>query len=77
MRDKKRIERITAKFFILWSQYPDMRFGQFYENLISAYCISRGYDASEKRVHALIWNLEDDTFEDFLRDFKGFQRFSN
>ena len=32
-RDPKRIKRILDKIYVLWSNSPDLRFGQFLQNI--------------------------------------------
>jgi len=35
-RDPKRIKRILDKIYVLWSDSPDLRFGQFLQNIFGS-----------------------------------------
>ena len=70
MRDPKRIRRILGHIHRIWEKYPDMRFGQLYENLLSQYAIDRGMQP--KTVITTMYNFEDADFEAFLYNFEEF-----
>lgn len=44
MRDPKRIEDFLVDLYLLWSLYPDLRFGQLVDNLIPQYDGIKGCD---------------------------------
>jgi hypothetical protein len=70
MRDIKRISRILGLIVVIWRDNADMRFGQLYENLLGQYCIDKGIPQSKRTI--IMWNFEDDDFENYLKEFKGF-----
>lgn len=70
MRELDRIDRIIDLVCKIWLNYPDMRYGQLYESLLSQYANDRGL--SPFVVISNMWNLEDTDFEVFLKNFKGF-----
>ena len=72
MRETERIERISNLFQSIWHKYPDMRFGQLYENLLHMYCVQKGWNDTDKRMANVMWAIEDTDFENFLINFKGF-----
>jgi|WetSurMetagenome_2_1015567.scaffolds.fasta_scaffold09230_9 hypothetical protein len=55
MRDPERIERVCRKLYLIWGDYPDMRFGQFLENYIFGHHISH--------PDGCIFHIEDDIVE--------------
>lgn len=54
MRDPARIQRILNKISLIWSTYPDFRFGQLF--------VVTGHPSSERNA----FYLEDDEFEKHL-----------
>lgn len=71
MRDSNRIERVLHQLDIIWNNYPDMRFGQLIENLRVAYS---NYVRKTSGYYPItdFYYVEDDGFEDFLKNFEGF-----
>lgn len=59
MRDSNRIYPFCHELAVLWSQYPDMRFGQLMFNIESLICTKYGKD---------IFYMEDDEFMTILRE---------
>lgn len=54
MRDPSRIQRILNKISIIWTAYPDFRFGQLF--------VVAGHPHSERNA----FYLEDEDFEKYL-----------
>ncbi len=69
MRDVKRIPRILGLIVVIWRNNADMRFGQLYENLLRQYCIDKKIPYG---AHFIMWGIEDDEFENYLKEFTGF-----
>lgn len=61
MRDKKRIKKILSEIERIWMTYPDMRFGQLLENIMSSFGNDRMFS----------WHYEDDKLLDDLKKHKG------
>jgi len=72
MRNPDRITKLTALFGKIWKDYPDLRFGQLYMNLMHKYCAERGWKPEDDRFSTVVWMMEDADFEKFLENFKGF-----
>jgi hypothetical protein len=69
MRDPARIKSITGKLMKIWEQHPDLRFGQFYVDLVYLYV---KWKELRIRPYDMMYIIEDDDFEEFLDSFKGF-----
>ena len=72
MRNPDRISRLSYLFERIWRDYPDLRFGQLYMNLMHKYCAERGWKPEDNRFQNVVWLMEDADFEKFLENFKGF-----
>ena len=59
MRDEKRIYPFCSELAELWSQYPDLRFGQIMYNVMKYIQYEYGVDP---------FYMEDDEFMDILRN---------
>ncbi len=69
-RSKERIPPFLEKFGELWYEYPDMRFGQLVENVLSAF-MQKKRGAIDKTVfYSLMWNLEEDEWEEAMKIFR-------
>jgi len=76
MRDPKRISEILELIEIIWKKDPDLRFNQLIYILQSGYSyandnvgkVEEFVDSSYSRIGFDLFNLEDDSFVNYLRD---------
>ena len=74
MRDIKRIDTIMDKFKEVWLLYPDLRFGQLVENIIS-FSKPNLVSQNDRIVWAeafeiILWNWEESNWEEAIKKFK-------
>ena len=60
MRDINRIKPFCDELAELWSQYPDLRFGQMMSNLMQHVKLTEGRD---------VFYMEDDEFMEVLKEY--------
>ena len=76
MRDPKRISEVLELIKIIWEKDPDLRFNQLMYILQSGYShandnvgkVEEVVDSSYSQIGFDLFNLEDDSFINYLRD---------
>lgn len=74
-RNPDRIYPFLSKLEGLWNRFPDMRFGQLVENVLSVYVREKHGEYNRNVFNALLWNLEEDEWEEAIKLFG--KEFSN